>query len=1013
MARLEVEIGGSVSGLSQAANRAVGILGNLQRTADNLKVELFNAKDVATLNATGGALVSITSKIKEYTNAAIKGSVAFQDNQTGAILDSLSVKLSVLTGNADLFGSSLKNQQAQIKAYENAISKLLQNGLSPADARISSLKANIDSLNKAMDAGKVIPLNAQFQQTGKLIPDLENKIKRLKLAISESGDSRSLALYNVRLRTAQEELQRLKKLGIEATASTNGLGKALDRNATSAQQLAGRYNTVGLEFGRIIQDAPYAANNFGAIGNNITRLVEVLPGYRTQLIGAIKAQGGVATSGAVLSQGLKGIFSGFNGLSIAVSVAVAAYTIYTMWAQKAEKETKELDKATVDYIDTLRGVERAQLEGQKSAQEDLVTLRLLYKAYQDATLPLEQRKEAYQQIQQLYPEYFANMAFEQTASKATRDAYNELTGSIIATSKARAAANLITKNSERQLDNSSKIAKERAELEKINLRTENARAAVSRIRGIGAEGAARTLGQLEAQQEAVLKRIADIEEDSNILRKENLRLEIATTAEIKKGAQLVDLKLDKEKKAKKGPATPVDRSDQIIQSSDNSLDILGLEGIDRDVEAVRQKYIKLQQDLVANAKKSAEGRKTLEADTNKLIANEASEISKIIIIENERVASEIERIRNESGIKASENRSKELAQVEKWYDDQVLKAAGNADILIAIEEGRTAQIEAINEKYYQKRVEAEQKIIDQIEAIQQKEFTQNVNNTKKGSEAIDKELAKRLRAYKEYFDKLRKLYEGDVLGQIAITQSEKTVTKQTTDDAAAAKDGGLGKEFTRAVRKFGEDFYRTLTTLNQQADQTFTGIFTTLVSGFTDAMNDIFLNVFQKKFAEAVEAGTSKLGGELTAIVSGVGLLGGIISGSTKKTSSAGQGIGGALSGAASGAAIGSIIPGIGTAIGAVVGGLIGGISGLLKASKARKQEELQKKQLAEAEKQTKLLERQNALAYTSSIIGRMTTSGIVKGVEVNEFGQLSTKIVGKDIQVVLDRANRSRKRGN
>lgn len=67
---------------------------------------------------------------------------------------------------------------------------------------------------------------------------------------------------------------------------------------------------------------------------------------------------------------------------------------------------------------------------------------------------------------------------------------------------------------------------------------------------------------------------------------------------------------------------------------------------------------------------------------------------------------------------------------------------------------------------------------------------------------------------------------------------------------------------------------------------------------------------------------------------------------------------------------------------------------------------------MVEAEKQTRLLERQNALAYTASIIGKMTTNGIVTGVEINEFGQLTTKISGNDLSIVLDRANRSRKRG-
>lgn len=1021
MARLEVEIGGSTAGLGQAANQAIGILGNLQKAADGLKVELFKAKDVQTLNATGGALVAVTSKIKEYTNAAIRGSEAFRDNQTTAILENLNTKLTILNGNAQLFGSTIKNQQSQVKAYEMAISKLLQNGFSPFDDRVVSLKNNVDALNTSIAAGKKGKPFSEFENTGKLLPDLESKIKRLKLAISESVDTRSLALYNVRLRAAQDELKRFNNLGIVSENVNKRLTASQIAAAEAGRRVAGSYNSVGLELGRVIQDAPFAANNFGAIGNNLTRLVEVFPGYVSQLRATIIAQGGVATSSAVMKAGLTGVFTGFSGLSLAISAVVTAYTIYTLWQTKSKKEQDKLNGSTLSYIDTLHGVERAQLEGTKSAQGDLTTLKLLYKAYQDANTPLEQRKDAYKQIQQLYPEYFANIAFEQTASGKTKTAYDALTGSILASSRARAASNLITKNSERQLENESRITKEQVLLDQERLIAQRALAQAANIRGIGAEGAARTAAKAEERAIVIQKRINDLKTDTNILTKENIRLDKEAQDQIKKRGLLTDLNKPDDLRKKKGPKIPVDRSDAIVQRSDNSADISLLEGIDRDVEEVRQKYVKLYADLQANAKKSVEGRKTLEADLLQLEKNQATEIGRIIVAENIRVSEEIQRIKNESGIKATEDRAKELAQIQKWYDDQVIKANGNALILIAIEEGKQAQINAVNEKYIQKRIEMEQKIIDQIEDVQEKAFKSSERSTKKTRKAIDDELAIRLKKVKEYFDKLREIYKGDMLGQIAITQSEKSVNAGITSQADAAKSGSsLDKEFSRAVRKFGEDFYRTLTTLNQQADQTFQGIFSTLVSSFTSSMDDIFLNVFQKKFSEAINNGTSELAGKLSSIIAAVGLAGGLISGITNKKSRVGQGLGGALSGAAAGAgaaiatgaALGTAAGPIGIAVGAGIGLLVGAIGGIFKANKARKQEELQKKQLAEAEKQTKLLERQNALAYTSSIIGRMTTQGVVKGVEVNEFGQLSTKIVGQDIAIVLDRANRSRKRG-
>jgi TP901 family phage tail tape measure protein len=156
-------------------------------------------------------------------------------------------------------------------------------------------------------------------------------------------------------------------------------------------------------------------------------------------------------------------------------------------------------------------------------------------------------------------------------------------------------------------------------------------------------------------------------------------------------------------------------------------------------------------------------------------------------------------------------------------------------------------------------------------------------------------------------------------------------------------------------------------------------------------------------------SGTGNISSGLATGIAGASIAGGLISGATKPTSSAGQAIGGALSGAAAGASIGSIFPGYGTLIGGAIGFIAGGISGLLGASKAKKQEELQAAQLKAQQEGNALLLRQNALAYTTSIIGRMTQQGIVTGVDLNSFGQLTATVSGKNIQFVLDRVANGR----
>jgi len=160
---------------------------------------------------------------------------------------------------------------------------------------------------------------------------------------------------------------------------------------------------------------------------------------------------------------------------------------------------------------------------------------------------------------------------------------------------------------------------------------------------------------------------------------------------------------------------------------------------------------------------------------------------------------------------------------------------------------------------------------------------------------------------------------------------------------------------------------------------------------------------------QAISTSGSNLSLSVARAASALSLAGGVISGISSPTSSVGQAAGGILSGAGEGALIGSAFGPEGTVIGAIGGAIIGGISGLFSASKAKKQEELQQKQLEQQKITNELIARQNALAYTTSIIGRMTQQGIVTGVDLNSFGQLTATVSGKNIQFVLDRVANGR----
>lgn len=466
------------------------------------------------------------------------------------------------------------------------------------------------------------------------------------------------------------------------------------------------------------------------------------------------------------------------------------------------------------------------------------------------------------------------------------------------------------------------------------------------------------------------------------------------------------------KKTKSGSGSIATSADVLAKSIASSA-ISEEEGVNKTLEKLKQRYIGYYAELDNLAKKKGADVAKINSDRALIAANELRERSQIEIAETERVQGEVTRILAEAQVKTSEGYSKELAAADKKYAEEVKKANGNQLLLSAITEAAEKTRADIHQKYADKKTEAEQKVYDKIADITEKGFTDNVKRTVQGSARIDAQLKERLRNLQKSFDELRKLNIGNTLGIAALNVQQEGERRKLTGAATAAKSPDrkpiVVDELKKSVESIGASFLTTLRNINNESGT----IFGNIIGGLADSLSTELNNVFSGQLKNTLNDLVSGVKISTTqALGSIAGVLGTVISGITPKTSFVGQGAGGALTGAATGAVAGAALGPGGALIGGVIGGVVGLIGGLFGAGKARKQEALQRKQLEEQQKQTKLLERQNALAYASSIIGRNTTSGIVTGVDVNEFGQVITKVSGSDLLIIHDKAVKSRQRG-
>lgn len=320
------------------------------------------------------------------------------------------------------------------------------------------------------------------------------------------------------------------------TASRNlaSIAATSEKMGGSVANGAGRASLALTNLGRVAQDAPFG---FIGIQNNLNPLLESFQALRKESgsnVGALKALGSSLI--------------GAGGIGLALSAVTAAVTFAQMGMRAWGIETKKAEEEAKTYAETLGQVRQVQLEGAQNAQKELVDVRLLYQAYTDANLPLERRKQAYEQLQRDYPAYFANLKFEEKAGDATAAAYNRLTTSILASARARAASEKIAENERKKLEIDEKqtdLLKEANKQRMLAIQLENKIAQGGT--GLGAAGYASMAEKATEAEKDLQKQVNELLKEKNKLTDLNTSLANVYLKNVEQGA----LNEDKITKAKK------------------------------------------------------------------------------------------------------------------------------------------------------------------------------------------------------------------------------------------------------------------------------------------------------------------------------------------------------------------------------------------------------------------------------------------------------------------------------
>lgn len=262
-----------------------------------------------------------------------------------------------------------------------------------------------------------------------------------KLRVEISGDAKDLQKA---VAQAKKDIDAFaKSVGENVGGIEKPIGGASKELNNLGKSTKGVTPTL-LEFNRVIQDAPFGIQG---IANNLTQLTQNF-GFLRQSTGSTKSALKALVAG----------FSGPAGILFAVSAVTSLLVVFkdTLFKSKTQAEklaeaNKKITDSLVKYEEALRGVNSARLQGEKSAQKELVTLSQLQKVAEDTTQSNENRLKAVQELRKEYPSYFKDLSNEQILNGNLKNTYDSLSTSILNRAKATASTNILVKNAEREL----------------------------------------------------------------------------------------------------------------------------------------------------------------------------------------------------------------------------------------------------------------------------------------------------------------------------------------------------------------------------------------------------------------------------------------------------------------------------------------------------------------------------------------------------------------------------------
>lgn len=441
--------------LSDIQGRYKGILNDLNK----------NMKEFLSLSSLSGKFDSLTSAINKASDALKTASEAIKNTseaqkENAQTTQRQSQAMQSASSSISLTSSAYAEILNTVTSYDNK-AKELNERLSINKTKLDEIRRELSNLSKELSKGTI-----SQQEYLRIVSDLTIKERDLvqqnkqytsllnahsKAMVSTAGSYNEMSAAVVQLENRFRNLSEAQRQGDQGVGLIKQIKqlkdelKTIDAQMGNYQRNVGNYtshwNGLNVSVQQMARELPSLAVGwntfFLAISNNLPIMADEIKRARDEFK-ALQESGQQGVP--VWKQLTKSILNWQTALVVGITLLSVYGKDIMDWVAslfKAKDATKELLSAEQEMA---LGIKK----GMKDVANSTVKLDVLYKATQDHTRSLKDRNAAVDELQKMYPAYFANLSNDEILAGKAKEAYEQLREELVANAIARAQLDRMT-----------------------------------------------------------------------------------------------------------------------------------------------------------------------------------------------------------------------------------------------------------------------------------------------------------------------------------------------------------------------------------------------------------------------------------------------------------------------------------------------------------------------------------------------------------------------------------------